>query len=180
MTEHSLTCANHPQRETTLRCNHCDKPICPKCAVQTPVGYRCRECISGHRKVFETSTAIDLPIAGAIALISVSLATALLDRLGFWGLFVAPIVGGGVAELIRLAVKKRRSRRLTITSIGGGILGVLLYLGLRSIPVFTYLALGVDLEPVFIGATLLRFAWPLGYGFFIISTMYYRLGVIKL
>lgn len=180
MTEHSLTCANHPKVETTLRCNHCDKPICPKCAVQTPVGYRCHDCIRGHQKVFETSTAIDLPIAGAIALISVGLATVLLDLLGFWGLFVAPIVGGGIAELIRLAVKKHRSRQLTITSIVSGILGVLIYLGFHSLPFFAYFALGVDLEPGFIGAMLLSFAWPLGYGFLIISTMYYRLGTIKL
>jgi hypothetical protein len=180
MTEHTLTCANHPKVETTLRCNHCDKPICPKCAVQTPVGYRCRECIRGHQKVFETSTAFDLPIAGVIALISVGLATALLDLLGFWGLFVAPIVGGGIAEIIRLAVKKRRSRRLTKTSILGGILGVLLYLGFRLFPFFTYLVLGISLEPGFIGSMLFSFAWPLGYGFLIISTMYYRLGAIKL
>lgn len=180
MTRHSLTCANHPQRETTLRCNHCDKPICPKCAIQTPVGYRCRECIRGHQKVFETSTAIDLPIAGVIALISVGLATAILHFLGFWGLLVAPIVGRGVADLIRLAVKKRRSRRLTTMSIVGGTLGALLYLGFRSIPFFTLLTLGIDLDSGFIGTTLLGFAWPLGYGFFIISTMYYRLGVIKL
>ena len=180
MTEHSLICANHPQRETTLRCNRCDKPICPKCAVLTPVGYRCRECIRGHQKVFETSTAIDLPIAGVIALISVGLTTAVLVFLGFWGLFVAPIVGGGIAELIRLAVKKRRSRRLTIISIIGGILGVLLYLGFRSYPFFTLVTLGIDLDPRFISTMLLSFAWPLGYGFFIISTMYYRLGAIKL
>jgi len=180
MTAHSLTCANHPQQETTLRCNHCDKPICPKCAVKTPVGYRCRECIRGHQKVFETTTAIDAPIAGVVALIAVGLATAILKILGFWGLFVAPIVGSGIATLIRFVVKKRRSRRLTTTSIFGGSLGVLLYLGFRAIPLFTMLAYGIDLDPGFIGAILLDFAWPLGYGFLIMSTMYYRLGAIKL
>ena len=36
----SLTCANHPDRETLLRCNKCGKPICISCAVRTPVGYR--------------------------------------------------------------------------------------------------------------------------------------------
>ncbi len=41
------TCANHPERETGLRCNRCGKPICSQCAVQTPVGYRCRECVRG-------------------------------------------------------------------------------------------------------------------------------------
>ena len=180
MSEHSLTCTNHPQRETTLRCNQCDKPICPKCAVRIPVGYRCRECIRGHQKVFETSTPIDIPVAGAVALVAVGLATAILNLIGFWGLFVAPVVGSGVASLIRFAVKKHRSQHLTITSIVGGILGVLLYLVIRSIPFFTLVAYGIDLNPGYIGAILLDFAWPLGYGFLIMSTMYYRLGAIKL
>ena len=34
-------CANHPTVETTLRCNKCGKPICAKCAIRTPTGYRC-------------------------------------------------------------------------------------------------------------------------------------------
>lgn len=179
MTEHSLTCANHPNRETNLRCNHCEKPICPKCAVQTPVGYRCQECIRGHQKNFETSTTMDLPIAGAIALITVGLATAILRFLGFWGLFVAPIVGTGIAELIRLAVKKRRSRRLTLTSIVGGTLGVFIYLGMQIAPIIIALSYGIDLYPGFIGAMLWNLAWPLVDGVLIISTMYYRLGGIK-
>ncbi|MEN6392186.1 MAG: B-box zinc finger protein, partial [Anaerolineaceae bacterium] len=29
----TLYCTNHPQTETSLRCNRCDKPICTKCAV---------------------------------------------------------------------------------------------------------------------------------------------------
>jgi len=37
-------CAAHPDVETNLRCGKCDKPICPKCMVETPVGARCQEC----------------------------------------------------------------------------------------------------------------------------------------
>ncbi len=40
----SMRCAAHPDVETSLRCGKCDKPICPKCMVETPVGARCREC----------------------------------------------------------------------------------------------------------------------------------------
>ena len=40
----SMRCAEHPDVETGLRCGKCDKPICPKCMVETPVGARCREC----------------------------------------------------------------------------------------------------------------------------------------
>src|SRR6266700_3112765 len=50
----TLYCANHPTVATSLRCNKCNKPICHKCAVLTPVGYRCRECVRGQQQVFET------------------------------------------------------------------------------------------------------------------------------
>jgi len=42
-------CANHPSRETSLRCGKCGKPICTRCVVQTPVGGRCRECAQLRR-----------------------------------------------------------------------------------------------------------------------------------
>ncbi len=40
-----LYCYRHPQVETSLRCNRCNKPICPKCAQRTPVGFRCPDCM---------------------------------------------------------------------------------------------------------------------------------------
>src|SRR5262245_42120058 len=39
-----LYCYRHPKSETYVRCGRCDQPICPKCAVQGPVGFRCRQC----------------------------------------------------------------------------------------------------------------------------------------
>ena len=54
MTE-TLYCYVHPNRETSLRCNHCERPICADCAVLTPTGYRCKECVKGQQKVFDTS-----------------------------------------------------------------------------------------------------------------------------
>ncbi|HYN88142.1 MAG TPA: tetratricopeptide repeat protein, partial [Ardenticatenaceae bacterium] len=45
-TEEMLHCSVHPDRETMLRCNRCGRPMCPECAVRTPVGLRCRECVA--------------------------------------------------------------------------------------------------------------------------------------
>ena len=39
-----MQCTYHPETETVLRCSRCDRPICGRCVVQTPVGGRCREC----------------------------------------------------------------------------------------------------------------------------------------
>jgi len=56
-------CAKHPQRDTELRCNRCERYMCIDCAVRTPVGYTCRECVRGHEdKFFEGSVKAPLII----------------------------------------------------------------------------------------------------------------------
>ena len=37
-------CAFHPGVETNVRCTECERYICPKDMVDTPVGYKCRQC----------------------------------------------------------------------------------------------------------------------------------------
>jgi hypothetical protein len=179
VTDTPMFCANHPNRETTLRCNRCEKPICAQCAIQTPVGYRCRECVRGQQKVFDNSTPVDYPIAVAISMIGVGIATAVLDVLGFWGLFVAPIVGGGIAEIVRWAVRRRRSRRLPLASILGGACGVLAYLLIKFIPYLSFFFDAGNPGVAGFGSILLTFAWPVGYGIVILSTMYYRMRGIR-
>ena len=39
-----MNCNHRAYPNTTLRCGKCDKPICPDCMIETPVGARCREC----------------------------------------------------------------------------------------------------------------------------------------
>ena len=46
MSTAGLTCERHAAA-TTLRCSKCDKPICPRCAVRSPVGMRCPSCSVG-------------------------------------------------------------------------------------------------------------------------------------
>ena len=41
-------CYLHPDRVTYLRCSRCDKPICPTCSRESPVGQRCPRCITGR------------------------------------------------------------------------------------------------------------------------------------
>lgn len=125
MTNHIMTCANHPNRETSLRCNRCDKPICPQCAKHTPVGYRCRECLRGQQKAFDTARQIDYPLAAVISAIGAGVAMYLLGFLSWWGLFIAPVVGGGLADIIRSVVGRRRSRSLPTVAVVGGAIGTL-------------------------------------------------------
>src|SRR5438105_15886696 len=60
-------CAVHPAVETTLKCNKCGRYMCVRCAVRTPVGYRCKECVHQQQDSFFTATQADYLIAGAVA-----------------------------------------------------------------------------------------------------------------
>ena len=178
MTDNALVCANHPDRPTTLRCNRCEKPICPKCAVQTPVGYRCKECVRGQQSVFETATKLDYVLAFVIAAIGTAMATGVLNLIGFWGIFVAPIVGGALAEAVRYAVRRRRGLKLPLTAAIGAIVGVLLNL---IVPVFNAILIFTsDVGVNLLAAVGLQLVWPLVYGGLIASTLYYRLRGIRM
>lgn len=38
-------CYRHPDRETYIRCQRCDRPICTQCQTQAAVGVQCPECL---------------------------------------------------------------------------------------------------------------------------------------
>lgn len=181
MTEAALTCANHPDRETRLRCNRCNKPICVSCAVQTPVGYRCRKCVRGQQQAFETAGNPDLGIAAVVAAAGAGVATPLLSFLGFWGLLFAPVAGVVIAEVVGAAVRRRRSRRLPWAAGVGAGAGVLIYGGLRAAPLGLLLIGGAgELGAGFLARAGLSLLWPLAYGGLIIGALVARLRGIRL
>lgn len=91
-----LYCVNHPDRETLLRCNRCERPICPECAVLTPTGYRCKDCVRNQQKVFDTAQWFDYPLAVIIAGVLSFLGSLIANLLGFFTLFVAPVAGSSL------------------------------------------------------------------------------------
>lgn len=129
MTE-TLFCYNHPARETSLRCNNCERPICASCAMKTPTGYRCRECVRERRRSFETSEWYDFIVGGVVAAFLSGIASALVTAvggIGFFGWFLiaagAPIAATVISEGVRAATRKRRSRALFITVALGVVIG---------------------------------------------------------
>ena len=122
-----LYCKWHPTVETGLHCYQCDTPICPKCANRTPVGYICRNCMTGRRKRFEQGTLLDLVIAAVVALVLGGIAGWILPMVGWFTVFLSPVAGGLIAEIVWRLVGKRYSERLWWVVAGSIILSALPY-----------------------------------------------------
>jgi hypothetical protein len=160
-----IYCENHPHVETTLRCNRCEKPICAKCAVRTPTGYRCTECVKTHQKAFDTAEWFDYLVASAIAAILAYIGSLIASRIGFFTIFIAPIAGMVIAEAVRRALRRRRSKRLFQLTAAAAAFGSLL-------PLLMGLAGGLFFSFFII--------WQLLYAVLVTSTVYYRLAGIRL
>lgn len=123
MTTTANTCYRHPDRETELRCNRCDRYICPSCAVRTPTGYRCPECIREQKKVFNTAQVQDYALGFIVAGVVSYLGGLVLSNLGFFVFFLSPVAGIAAAESVRWVVQKRRSKTLFQVATAGVVAG---------------------------------------------------------
>lgn len=163
----TLYCANHPAVETQLRCNRCEKPICTKCAVLTPTGYRCRDCVRSQQKTFDTAVWYDYILASSVGFILSYLGSRIVSFIGFFTIFVAPLAGMLIAEAIRAVIRRRRSNSLFLISgiavaLGGGLTLLLLLLAGSF------------------GSRLLSLVWQGLYIFIVTSSVYYRLRGIRM
>ncbi len=158
-----MYCANHPNVETSLRCNRCEKPICAKCAVLTPTGYRCKECIKEQRKIFVTAKWYDYPLIFIVVGVLAFIGSLISERIGFFTILLAPAAGAAIAEAARLVTGKRRSREMFILAAIAALVGCL-PVGLAFIEHFI----------------LLGFLYQAIYAVLMISTMFYRLSGIRI
>lgn len=106
-------CYRHPGRESHIRCQRCERPICPDCMRDAAVGFQCPDCVAegakqtragrttygGLRPTDATATSI-----GLIAL-----------NVGVW--LAITLTGGGGSRLVDLLAL--RPNGLCVTQQGG-------------------------------------------------------------
>lgn len=126
-------CAAHPSVETYLRCGRCERPICPRCMIQTPVGARCRDCAQLRRlPMFQVgwkdylrgaAGALGAGLAGGIVL------TLIQSQLPFGGLIVVALLAGYgylVGEATARVVPRKRGTGLGTVATVAVVLGLAL------------------------------------------------------
>jgi len=142
--------------------------MCTDCAVKTPTGYRCKECIRGQQKIFETAISQDYIFGILIALALGYIGGLITTRISFFVIFLAPFAGGLIAEAVRKVLHKRRSKRLfqaiTVAAVIGGLISA------------TPLLLGL----LFGSVNLFGIIWMSVYLVLMASALYYRLAGIQI
>ena len=163
MTDMSIPyCYAHPTRETSLRCKRCDRPMCASCAVRTPTGYLCKDCVRNHQKAFDTAEWYDYALGFITAGFLSAMAAFLVSLIGGFGIFGWLLIAAGVpaasaaiAESVRFVTRRHRSRSLFI------IVGVGVVVG--ALPVALLQVLSMNLFGILFQAIYLVIAVPLVY-----------------
>lgn len=145
------TCYRHGDRRAGVRCQRCERPICPSCMHQASVGFHCPECVRGGAQQVRTMRTLGTS-AGAVvtsALVALNLAVYVVSSIGEG--FVEPsfdvqvrwaLIGRGFSpDLGLVGVAEGEWYRLVT---GGFLHGSLLHLAFNM---YVLWALGRQLEP---------------------------------
>jgi hypothetical protein len=139
-----LYCYRHPKSETYVRCGRCDQPICPKCAVQGPVGFRCRQCGLVKSATLSSFTPQQLALGLGASVGGGALLGFIGGQMGFFSIFVGFFGGGLIAEAFVRMVGMKRGPLMRAMLYGGMVAGIL---GGAALQTLWFLgSLGVDGE----------------------------------
>jgi len=117
-------CSFHPGVDTEMRCAECERYICPKDMVATPVGYKCKVCAKPARSQYTVVKPRQLVrailVGGAVGVgggIALSFAP-------FGGIFAGALWGLATAEAARRASGGHREWAVGIVAVVAIALGL--------------------------------------------------------
>jgi membrane associated rhomboid family serine protease len=84
-------CYRHPSVQTRVHCTRCERPICPDCMIQAPVGFQCPECVAEARREFKRGPGRAL--RGGVGVTQALLVVIV-------GVFLLEVVKGGPGSLL--------------------------------------------------------------------------------
>lgn len=121
--EAPLYCANHPNEPTYLRCGRCEKPICARCRVSTPAGFRCREC--ANLQVLPTYAVspdyyLKAALFGFVAAGAAGVLMGLFPAFEFWAALVMGIL---TPEAVGIATNQKRGPGLQAVAMAAVVFG---------------------------------------------------------
>lgn len=119
-------CSFHPGVETEMRCAECERSICPKEMVLTPVGYKCPVCAKPARTqyvVVKPKQFLMAVLAGGAAGILGGLMLSFFGG-GFFSIILGFMWGSATAEAARRASGGHREWSIGIAVVAAIALGV--------------------------------------------------------
>jgi hypothetical protein len=120
-----LHCYRHPDRETWVRCGRCDQPICMGCAMQGPVGMRCKSCGKPARDALSSMRPSQIVLAGAIATGAGLLVGYLAMQLGWFLILLGFFAGRFTVDALDHSIGMKRGPRILALVVTGLLVGIL-------------------------------------------------------
>jgi hypothetical protein len=126
----TLQCYRHADRETWVRCGRCDRPICTRCAMQGPVGFRCRDCGKPVNDPLTSMKPQQVALGGLAAMGAGTLGALIGLQLGWFVVLVGFFAGGLTADLVMRVTGYKRGPVMATILLGGIAVGTLVAFGL--------------------------------------------------
>jgi hypothetical protein len=116
-------CSFHPGVETEVRCTECERYICPKDMVPTPVGYKCPVCARPARSQYVVVKPAQLLRATIVGGVVGVMGGVVLAFVPVFGIFAGMLWGLGTAEATRRASGGHREWVVGIVAVVAIALG---------------------------------------------------------
>lgn len=120
-------CSYHPNVETNIRCVECDRFICPKEWVETPVGYKCPE----HGRQLPSARHVVKPQQLAMAVLAAGVVgiggSWLIAMLGFRFFLISLVLGVATGEAARRGSGGHRTGSIAFVAGLAVIVGAYLF-----------------------------------------------------